>query len=247
MFKHSLAFLVFACFSFCFDPAFAENPLYIGSHYTPPLSTRQGTGLLDRIAAEAFRRLDIKIEITHLPAERSLINANSGVDDGDLVRIAGLSEQYPNLIMVPEKLMDFSLVAFAKDETPVIEGWKSLARYNNGIVRGWKLMEWNIPPEKLIQVENLDLLLLLLEKKRIDLAVFELYQAQWNIDRFNRKGIKAIFPPLEKREMYLYLNKRHKNIIDKLADSIKSMKNDGTYQKIYKETISKFMEHENGQ
>jgi len=60
------------------------------------------------------KRLDIPFEIVRLPAERAMINVNSGESDGELPRIAGLSNKYTNIVQIPEKLLDYSFVAFSQ-------------------------------------------------------------------------------------------------------------------------------------
>lgn len=37
----------------------------------------------------------VKLRLVKLPAERALLNANAGIEDGDLARIAGLETHIP--------------------------------------------------------------------------------------------------------------------------------------------------------
>ena len=82
-----------------------------------PYTTTDSRGFLDAVAGEAFRRVGVKLRLVKLPAERGLINANAGTEDGDLTRIAGLEAHYPNLIRVPEKLIEWEFMAFSKNPT----------------------------------------------------------------------------------------------------------------------------------
>ena len=94
----------------------AEMPmLVLNDTNEPPFTTPDGQGFLDAVAGEAFRRAGVKLRLVKLPAERGLINANAGTEDGDLTRIAGLDTQYPNLVRVPEKLIDYEFTAFSKN------------------------------------------------------------------------------------------------------------------------------------
>ena len=68
----------------------------------PPYTNTERTGFLDIIATEAFRRAGLELRLVKLPAERALLLANNGIEDGDLTRIPGLETQYPNLIRVPQ-------------------------------------------------------------------------------------------------------------------------------------------------
>ncbi len=90
----------------------ASDKMVIGTGLKPPLvSSETAPGFLDTLAKEVFHRLGIELEVIILPAERALINANNGIEDGNLLRIKGLEKQYPNLIRVPEKMMNSEFVA----------------------------------------------------------------------------------------------------------------------------------------
>ena len=56
----------------------------------------------------------IEISIIFVPAERALRNVNDGIEDGNFLRIAGMSDKYPELVQVPEKLVVWEFVAFSR-------------------------------------------------------------------------------------------------------------------------------------
>ncbi|MCK7469482.1 MAG: hypothetical protein MZU95_00785 [Desulfomicrobium escambiense] len=93
--------------------AFSETfRLTTGDTY--PRSTSDGKGYRDLIIKEMFRRVGHAVKSVHMPAERALVIVDEGIDDGTYTRIAGLEKQYPNLVMVPEKVPDFEFAAFGK-------------------------------------------------------------------------------------------------------------------------------------
>jgi polar amino acid transport system substrate-binding protein len=198
-----------------------------------PRSTPEGKGSDDLIIKEMFRRIGIEVTIVHLPAERALINANEGIDDGDFVRIAGLENRYPNLISVPEKITEYEFVAFSKDPSIRIRGWVSLKPYNVGIITGWKILEEKIVSTRsLTKVKDDTALFRLLEKDRADLVVCEHVQGNALLQTIGLTGVKALKPVLAKRDMFLYLNQRHAGLVPRLADALKKMKKDGTFKRI---------------
>src|SRR4030065_61214 len=105
-----------------------------------PYTAPDGSGFLDAVAGEAFRRAGVKLRLVKLPAERALVNANLGIGDGDLTRIAGLETQYPNLVRVPEKLVDWTFAAFSKDTT-LPARWETIRTRPVGHIKGWKIYE----------------------------------------------------------------------------------------------------------
>lgn len=83
----------------------AADSLSVNTTSSAPLATPRQDGYQDRLAIEIFRRLGKKITIQILPGERSLINLNQGIDDVTFVRIKGMRKIYPNVRIVPEKIM----------------------------------------------------------------------------------------------------------------------------------------------
>ncbi len=221
---------------------FAEPPLLLSTFAGPPLSNPEQSGMYDLILKEAFNRLGREIDIIQLPAERSLTNANNGITDGDFVRISGLDTIYPNLIRVSEKITDFEFVAFARHMDFKTTDWKTLIPYHVAIVRGWKILEENITDtQSLVRAKNQDILFTLLDKDRTDIVVYSRYEGYSVIKALGMEGVKALEPPLAVREMFLYLNKKHIKLAPLVAAAFKDMKDDGTYEKIRRKTLTPFL------
>ena len=89
--------------------ALAARPkLTLATGALPPLTSAPGhTGFLDALAQEVFGRIEVDASVLRLPVERALVNANAGIEDGDMFRAAGFEKDYPNLVQVPEKVLDF--------------------------------------------------------------------------------------------------------------------------------------------
>jgi len=81
---------------------------------SPLFQTPDETGIIDLVLKEAFRRVVIEISIIFVPAERALRNVNDGIEDGNFLRIAGMSDKYPELVQLPEKLVVWEFVAFSR-------------------------------------------------------------------------------------------------------------------------------------
>ncbi len=101
--------------------SYADTVLTITSGRSEPFVTPEKNGFYDLIVKNMFQRTGIKAETVLLPSERSLINANTGVDDGNIARIKGIEKKYKNLIMVPEKIIDFDFVAFRGQDARCIQ------------------------------------------------------------------------------------------------------------------------------
>lgn len=52
-----------------------------------------------RLMTKAFKQFGITIELRYRPDRRSIVEANNGVVDGEFVRIASITDKYPNIQM----------------------------------------------------------------------------------------------------------------------------------------------------
>ncbi len=222
----------------------AETPeLVLNDVNDAPFTTPQGDGFLDRVAREAFARAGRRVRLVDLPAERGLRNANEGIEDGDLTRIAGMEKTYPNLVMVPEKIIDWRFSAFTRDPAlTTTAGWKSLLSYSVGIIKGWKIAETNLAKARqIVYVEDAEQLFRLLAKNRVDAVVYSREMGQLLLKQRRLQNVRLVEPPLDTREMFIYLNKKHTPLIPGLVRALRSLKADGSYERYYRESVTRVL------
>jgi polar amino acid transport system substrate-binding protein len=200
----------------------------------PPLTGTPGhPGFIAELARAAFGRVGVEVEVTTVPTERSLINVNSGLDDGDIFRVAGVEREYPNLIRIPEKTLDNDFVVYAKRSDIQIRNWDDLRPYSVAFATGWKPFERNVKDVKeLTNTPSIQDLFPLLEKGRADVILMDRWQGQWIVHQQGYK-VRLLEPPLARFEMFMYLNKKHAALVPKVAQALADMKADGTYQQLY--------------
>jgi polar amino acid transport system substrate-binding protein len=233
------ALLLLASLLFVSPADFAAEPqvLVLNDVNEPPLTTPEHTGFLDMIATEMFRRIEVELRLVKLPAERALLLANDGLEDGDLTRIAGLEEQYPNLVRVPEKLIDWDFSAFSKDASIPVN-FEAIRRHSVGLIRGWKIYERDMAgAERVTTVDDPQQLFRLLDRDRIEVALYARWMGLALIQKQGLKDIRPLEPPLVSRAMYIYLNKRHAKLVPKLAEALRALKREGYYQRVYSEKL----------
>lgn len=204
----------------------------------PPLTASANhPGFLNLLAREAFRRVGVEVEVTAVPTERSLINVNSGLDDGDIFRVAGVEAAYPNVIRIPEKTIDNDFIAYSRIPGIQIRNWADLQAYSVAYATGWKPYERNVKNVKeLTTTSSIHELFPLLEKGRADIILMDRWQGQWVVQQMGYQ-LKPLEPPLARFEMFMYLNKKHAALVPKVAQALRDMKVDGSYKKIYDTTL----------
>ncbi|MDH5360349.1 MAG: hypothetical protein OEX03_07280, partial [Gammaproteobacteria bacterium] len=140
-----LLYAVLLFLLFLFSPNLLAQELVLTTGINPPLvRSAEHEGFVESVVEEVFRRLNIKARVAREPSKLSLINANTGRDDGVALRIFGIEKTYKNLIRVPEVIMCSEFVAYSKEKYPAISAWSELERYNISYVNGWRIFENNI-------------------------------------------------------------------------------------------------------
>jgi polar amino acid transport system substrate-binding protein len=210
--------------------AFAGTPTITISSNNTPLDRKA----LSAISEEIFRRVGVEFKLVSLPSERSLVSANQGMVDGEGLRVAGLTGTYPNLIMVPERYIGISFVAFAKDKRITLDrGWESLKPYSVAFINGWKMFGTHTSDARIIhRVEKPEQLFRMLDSGRIDLALYTLADGLALVRDMGFSFIVPLSPSLMDVDMYLYLNKKHESLVPQLTQALRDIKADGTYHKI---------------
>ena len=94
MLTHRLRGLAACLLAFLLAPVVHAQSLTVSTNNTP-LDRKA----LHQISQEAFRRAGLEFKLVSLPSERSLVAANRGEVDGEGLRVAGLSDQYPNCLL----------------------------------------------------------------------------------------------------------------------------------------------------
>ncbi|MDC0335767.1 transporter substrate-binding domain-containing protein [Pseudodesulfovibrio sp.] len=228
--------LIVICFVHA--PAVAkDDTVLISTSYKSLFSTPEQTGMLDRVVIEAFRRIGHHAQIVFTPNARSLVSVNEGELDGEINRIAGMENTYSNLVRVPEPNMQMHFVAFAKKDFPISD-WESLRILKVGIVNGWKILERNTQGfPSVTHVMNEEQLFQMLEMDRLDVVLYSKLSGYEKLEAMGYDDIYHLEPPLSSRDMFMYLHKDHKDFVKPIAEALREMKRDGTYDRIIQETV----------
>jgi polar amino acid transport system substrate-binding protein len=217
----------------------AGTPLQIATSSVAPYATPARDGLLDRLVPAVFRELGLEAEIALYPgaSERGLRNANEGLDDGQALRLPGLEREYPNLVRVPEPLLEADFVAFTSGPVFATPGWSALLPYEVTYVIGWKLFENGLPQQvRRTPVRDVEQMFGLLANGRAEVALYERWQGLASARALGLK-VQLMQPPLLSSPMYLYLHKKHVDLVPRAAEALARLKRNGSYQRIVAETL----------
>lgn len=234
-----LAGLLICCLGWTSGARAAER-IVLNVGVLAPYTTPDRRGFLDQIVVALFREvgLDAEVQVFATATERSMLNADSGIDDGLAMRIEGLEKQYPNLIRVPEPLIVNDFVAYTSRQRFATDSWSSLEPYVVSYIIGWKVFEKNVQKAREVTlVRDADQLFGLLGNGRADVVLYERWQG---LERLRALGIKAqvMEPPLVRTNMFIYLNKKHAALVPQVSQALVRLKKNGTYQRIVDATLT---------
>ena len=220
-------------------PAWANGGLVLSTGVGAPYTTPDRQGFLDQLVAAVFKEIGVEAQVQVYPgaSERSLLNANAGIDDGQVLRVAGLSQQYPNLIQVPESIIMNDFVAMSTKHRFATQGWASLQPYTVTYIIGWKVFENNLPAGvSATPVREPAQMFTLLDRDRADVALYERWQG---LEQARTLGVTArvLEPALLSTPMFMYLHKKHEALVPRAAEALARLKQNGTYQRIHERTL----------
>lgn len=231
------AILILAATTWCATAAPVES-LILNSGSSAPLIVKDNEGFYPQLAKELFRRLNIEIQVKHLKSSRSLKNAYLGLDDGVIGRVKAAGKKHKSLIRVPEKIIELGFVAYSNDKSIVINSWKDLKNYNVAYIRGWKIFENKVTEYKNLQkVKSPYQLFKLLKRKRTDVILFQNIPGRYIMKQMGYYPHEHK-PYLDKRDLYIFMHEKHNGLIQDISTSLKKMKQDGVYQKLYNKYIT---------
>ena len=190
-------------------------------------------GLVDKILKEALARIGYDFKVVTLPAERSLMMADSGVVDGELVRARAIEQRFPDLIRVPEAVVAIDFVVFSYKPIDLNNGWLAFKGKSVGLVMGMKIVEQSVPEEALVtRVKNSKQLFSLLKSRKVDYVVFSRDMGADFLRHNSIPGVSSSSTALSSVPGFTYFNKENAPLVPKLARTLREMKQDGSYQEI---------------
>lgn len=198
--------------------------------------------LAKEVVRRAYRRLGYRVRFDDLPAQRALEWADSGITDGDLARIAGTEQKFPQLIPVPVPVISFQGVVFTKNTTGTIEQWADLAGLTIGIIRGIRYAELGTRGMEPLLAKDMTHLFTLLDENRIDVAVAVRNAGLIEISRhFPASAIHVIGLPLYSGSLYHFVNRKNRDLVAPLTEILGTMARTGELDRIHAASLKNLL------
>ena len=211
--------------------------------------------LINLIYTEAFRRLDLELEYRHYPGLRASMMADKGKLDGELTRVYEYAHSHPNLIRVEEPAILTTFSAFSMNSNIQLSGWESLrntsyrVEYLMGDKRSHDKLVELIPDNKLSAIPSMSQGVKKLIQNRTDLyigpenIIRPLLRSKEMVQYLKKQSMTdadvITVGTMEKIALYAYLHHKHRAIVPKLSNILKTMKEEGLIEHYQAITVNK--------
>ncbi len=215
----------------------AASPTLTISTFEEETAVVRASVLLKR----AYKKLGVDMKLIRFPASRALVEANAGRSvDGELIRIAGLTQQYPNLIQIPVRIANFRISVFSKTVDFPVNGWPSLKPYEITFKRGFKGMEKHADGLNVTRVRSSEKAMEMLNMDRTDIIVTPYLDGLVIRKKLNLPRIRILPPPLEEVQLYHYLNRKHADLSKGITEELRSMERKGEIARFWNDVEKEF-------
>ena len=212
--------------------AVAAERLVLSTGMIDPWTNSAGTGFHQALIREVFRRMGMMVEVDiNTASQRAFSLANDGVTDGLAGRVEGMEKSYPNLIRVAERMFVNDFVACSRITDPPAD-WSDLVPHSVAYIIGWQVFERRLPQVRdLTLVKDSTQLLNLVKADRVEIILHERWQALWQAKDMGVQ-LRCQKTPLARTDMFIYLHQRHAGLVPRVAETLRQMKADGSYDAI---------------
>lgn len=185
------------------------------------------------VLTEAYGQMGIRFNVKFFPAERAFIQSSSGEVDGEVERIIGIDDRYPNLVRVPVPVGFFTGSVFTKGIKFPVTGWDSLKPYKIAVVKGIQFSDSPTARMNRIMVSEHSQLFRMLDLERVDAAVTGTLTGLVTLQKTGIKNIEVLHPPISNFPLYHYLHKKNAQVIPELTIILEKMTEEGRIQAIW--------------
>jgi hypothetical protein len=200
---------------------------------------------LQLIYSDAFQQLGIALEIHTFPAARAAAESAADNVDGELARSFEYADTHPNLIRVPEPTFFANTIAYAVRADIKLEprydslrdtGYRVEHRLGYPIIA--RKLAVVVPPANLSEVRNAEtgLRKLVLGRSDIYVDVEDTVESLLLAAEFREAGVRKV-AVMDRGPVHAYLNRRHSQLVPRLAAVIKKMRDGGQIERYRQQAL----------
>lgn len=189
------------------------------------------------VITEVYKKLGIEITTEPRPANRAQTEVEMGFKDGEIMRIFDYGNENKEVIRVPTPYHSEETTAFVKRNSNFsINSKDDLKDLKVVKVTGVKHTN-NITTDmpNVYSINNTEFMMKYLKAGRADVALTGKINGLAAIERFDYDDIVVIKKPLATFNAYHYIHKKHKELVPRVDNMIREMKQSGELEIIIKQ------------
>jgi polar amino acid transport system substrate-binding protein len=193
----------------------------------------------ERVMHEAARRAGVTLNFQQIPLARSASMANQGAIDGELLRTAGVTADYPNLVIVPTPIATSRIALYGHEAVVKGKSLEELKKMRIGIVKNVLLMQKSTAGLDVMEGPTPEKVLEMLRNRRFDVALLPCALAEAALKK-EGPGDIVRWPGLWASEpMYFVLNKSHAALIPRINGALVAMQKEGLIDRYGNEVLQR--------
>lgn len=181
------------------------------------------------VLPKIYQKLGLTINITPLPAKRAQRDANSGIRDGEIMRIYTYGLENKNVIRVPTPYYFLHTCAFTLATSDIqLNALSDLSSHQLAKVRGVKHTNNATRGMKNVSdSDNTREIMNLVSSGLADVALTNKMDGLNTLKKFQTKRELKLNKCFTKWDLFHYLHKKHKALVPLLNQEIKQMESSG--------------------
>lgn len=216
-------------------PVHAQQVLQVGrTELESPISE-----IVQRVMNEALRRRGLSAQYNPMPLPRSIALANDGLLDADLLRIADVAKQFPNLVMVPTSVGVVYVTLYARDAKLLTLPRAEIAKLRTGLPHGIIILVKNSAGMNVTDTQTVFKAFDMLRNDRFDIAMLPHIDAELEMVKNAITGISRRPSYWAAEPVYFYVNKKHQALVPVIDSALQEMQKEGLINKYYEEGLQK--------
>lgn len=185
------------------------------------------------VMTDLYRRLGHEMKLVPLPGKRSIIEANKGAVDGELIRMRQSEKVLTNLTRIPTSIDSIKVIAITRSDGILIKSPADLVGKKIGSIHGLRLTNKIVEGLPHQTVESIDSLFKILLVGRVDVIIFPELDSKYYIKNHGLSDkITINTPAILDMPVYHYINNSKPALIKGMRELLAKLKETGELEAI---------------
>ena len=193
--------------------------------------------ICEQVMLEAARRTGIALHVQRRPLPRGSVEADAGLLDGEMGRIADIPREFPNLVAVPVVLAWNHAAVYGRPSELAGKSRADLREMRIGIMRGRSLYKRITKGLVVHEAANVEAVLEMMRARQIDIAVLQYAATEAVMARQGSHEFVAWPSYWASEPLYFILHKKHAAEAERFKTALLAMEKEGFIDKTFSMTM----------